>query len=62
MASVEVDEIKAEAGVIGHTTKLKHWDKNAALEKAMKFHGLYEKDNAQKPAAVIYVEGLDVNL
>jgi len=50
VASVEVDEIKAgEAGVIGHTVKIKQWDKNAALEKAMKYHGLYEKDNAQKP-------------
>ncbi|OFW00164.1 MAG: hypothetical protein A3G20_05110 [Acidobacteria bacterium RIFCSPLOWO2_12_FULL_59_11] len=49
VASVEVDEIKAgEAGVIGHTVKIKHWDKNAALEKAMKYHGLYEKDNKQQ--------------
>ena len=29
-------------------TKIKLWDKNAALEKAMKHLGLYEKDNAQR--------------
>lgn len=34
--------------LIGYTKKLKLWDKNAALEKAMKFHGLYEKDNSQR--------------
>ena len=45
-------DIKAEGQVIGLTRKLKQWDKNAALEKAMKFHGAYEKDNAQPNAAV----------
>lgn len=29
--------------------KTKLWDKGAALEKAMKYHGLYEADNKQKP-------------
>ena len=52
IASVEWDEVKAEGRVIGLTRKLKQWDKNAALEKAMKFHGAYEKDNAQPNAAV----------
>lgn len=52
IASVEWDEVKAEGQVIGLTRKLKQWDKNAALEKAMKFHGAYEKDNAQPNAAV----------
>lgn len=28
------------------------WDKNAAVDKAMKHLGLYEKDNAQQPAVV----------
>lgn len=32
----------------GYTKKVKPWDKNAALEKAMKHLGLYEKDNAQQ--------------
>lgn len=53
IASVEVDEIGMEGVVIGHTKKLKQWDKNAALEKAMKYHGLYEKDNEQKPPTVL---------
>jgi len=47
IASVEVDEINSGEIVIGHTKKIKHWDKNAALEKAMKYHGLYEADNKQ---------------
>lgn len=49
IASVEVDEIGSGDAVVGVTRKTKVWDKNAALEKAMKFHGLYEKDNSQKP-------------
>lgn len=35
-----------EVGVDG--IKYKLWDKNAALEKAVKITGLYEKDNKQK--------------
>ena len=34
------------------TTRYRLWDKNAALEKAMKFHGLYERDNTQQREAV----------
>lgn len=37
-----------ERKLIGYTKKLKLWDKNAALEKAMKHLGLYEKDNSQR--------------
>lgn len=49
IASVESDEIKGEGGVvIGITRKIKLWDKNAAIEKAMKHLGQYERDNAQK--------------
>lgn len=44
----EFDGRGEERKLIGYTKKLKIWDKNAALEKAMKFHGLYEKDNAQR--------------
>jgi len=40
VASFEVEEIKADGGVIGRTRKVKHWDKNSALEKAMRYHGL----------------------
>lgn len=56
IASVEVDEIMMEHTVIGHTKKLKQWDKNSALEKAMKFHGLYEKDNAQQQPVEIVIK------
>lgn len=62
VASVEVDEIKADGQVIGYTRKLKHWDKNSALEKAMKYHGLYEKDNSQQAPAVVLVTGVDAKL
>jgi phage terminase small subunit len=52
IASVDVDELFEGSGKereqVGNTKKIKVWDKNAALEKAMKFHGLYEKDNKQK--------------
>lgn len=53
VASIEVDEIKGDEGVIGHTKKLKLWDKNAALEKAMKHHGLYKEDNAQQAESLV---------
>jgi phage terminase small subunit len=32
----------------GRVTHVRFYDKNAALEKAMKHHGLYDKDNGQK--------------
>jgi phage terminase small subunit len=52
IASIETDEIKADGKNIGLTRKFKMWDKNSALEKAMKFHGLFERDNEQqKPKA-----------
>jgi hypothetical protein len=31
----------------GRVTRIRFCDKNAALEKAMKHHGLYDKDNSQ---------------
>lgn len=34
----------------------KFWDKNTALEKAMKHLGLYEADNQQKPPTVTKIE------
>lgn len=48
IASVDMDEIKADGVVIGLTRKVKQWDKNAALEKAMKHLGEYEADNRQR--------------
>jgi phage terminase small subunit len=32
----------------GRVIRIRFWDKNAALEKAMKHHGLYDRDNRQK--------------
>lgn len=37
----------------GRASKLKLWDKNAALEKAMKHLGLFEKDNAQQAESLV---------
>lgn len=37
---------------IGRTAKIKMWDKNSAIDKAMKHLGLYEKDNKQKPVTL----------
>ena len=58
LASVEIDVIGVEGAVIGHTKKVKVWDKNAALEKAMKHLGQYEMDNSQKPAPAIHLAGV----
>ena len=35
--------------LVGHTKKLKFWDKNTALVNAMKHLGLFEKHNQQQP-------------
>ena len=43
----EFDGTGGERKLIGLTKKLKFWDKNSALEKAMKHLGLFEADNRQ---------------
>lgn len=57
VAGVEIFEEfegKGEAReLVGYTKKLKIWDKNAALEKAAKHLGLYEKDNAQQRPNIV---------
>lgn len=65
VASVEVFEEFAGRGEdresVGFTKKLKLWDKNSALEKAMKMLGMFQKDNEQsKPE--IKVETSDAEL
>jgi phage terminase small subunit len=59
VAGVECDELFAGTGkdrvLIGYTRKVRMFDKNSALEKAMKFHGLYEKDNDQFGNAIARV-------
>ena len=56
VAGIEVDELFEGTGParewIGYTKKAKVFDKNAALDKAMKHHGLYEEDNDQLANAV----------
>ena len=64
IASVESDEIYEGQGdqkvLVGHTKKVKLWDKNSAIDKAMKHLGQYEQDNMQKgPFADMSTEALD---
>jgi len=70
VASVETDELFEGNGkdrkFIGYTKKVRFWDKNSAIEKAMKHLGLYEKDNRQKASALAEVladlDGKDTGL
>lgn len=62
IASFEVDELRADGASIGQTKKIKVWDKNSAIEKAMKYLGLYEKDNEQKSPTVLVVSAVDADL
>lgn len=52
VAGVDIHEEYSGAGegrvFVGYTKKYKIADKNAALEKLLKHHGQYEKDNMQK--------------
>lgn len=52
VSSIEVDALYEGSGKdrkqIGVTQKVKFWDKNSAIEKAMKHLGQFEKDNKQK--------------
>src|ERR1700722_16107662 len=41
IAAIEVDEDS-------RTTRVRMWDKNQALEKALKYLGLYERENTQR--------------
>lgn len=64
VAGLEVSEERdAEGNVVGFVKKWKLADKNAALEKAVKIEGLYEKDNEQsrpvlRPLAAMTTEEL----
>lgn len=48
IASFEIDERKVDGVVISRTIKIKLWDKNRALEMAMRHLGLYNRDNTQR--------------
>lgn len=56
VASVEVDELFDGIGKdrtwTGYTKKVKLWDKNSAIEKAMKHLGLFAEDNKQRAGAL----------
>lgn len=56
IASVEVVQLYGEGrdgkGAIGHTKKLKLWDKGAAIDRLRRALGGYEKDNRQKADAL----------
>lgn len=65
IASIEVDEIKGgprgEREVVGQAKKIRLWDKGAAIDRAMKHLGLFEKDNGQTGDAIgkVLAEALD---
>lgn len=64
VSSVEVDALYEGHGEdrrqIGVTQKVKFWDKNSAIEKAMKHLGQFEKDNKQKhPVTEMSMEQLE---
>ena len=56
MASVETKELYEGTGaqrrLIGYTTRAKPFDKNSALEKALRHKGLYKRDNDQIGKAI----------
>ncbi len=56
VASIEVDELFDGKGRgrkhIGYTKKVKFWDKNSGIEKAMKHLGLFAEDNKQRMGAL----------
>jgi phage terminase small subunit len=53
IASYEIEEMLNEGVVVGKKYKVKFWDKNKSLDTLFKHHGLYKKDNEQKPVAEI---------
>jgi hypothetical protein len=58
VAGVEVEEI----GERGTIKKLRHWDKSAALDKAMRYLGLYKTDNEQQPPPVVVQPANDLEV
>lgn len=47
VAAIDVQDIVIGDKQIGQIKKIKLWDKNSALDKAMKHLGLFERDNEQ---------------
>lgn len=48
----EFDGTGKDRKLIGYTKKIKLWDKNSAIEKAMKHLGLFAEDNKQRANAL----------
>lgn len=62
ISAMEVErrtEGRGEDAEVYYVTKLKLWDKNAALEKLCKHLGLYERDNEQKQVVVNIRDDMD---
>lgn len=66
VSSIEQDDITEgrgdDARVVGQTKKIKMHDKNAALEKAMKFHGLYTEKTEHSGTVIIQAGPLDAKI
>lgn len=60
ISSIEVEELFEGVGKnrkqVGWTKKIKFWDKNSALEKAMKNLGQFSKDNEQTRPTVRIID------
>lgn len=57
IASIEVTPIMSRGTVVGTSKKVKHWPKTDALQMAMRYLGLNERDNAQ-----LHREPIDVTI
>lgn len=62
VAGVEVDTTTIGGNIFASTAKVKTWDKRAALDMAMKFHGAYEQDNKQRQPITMQVAPVDEDL
>jgi phage terminase small subunit len=56
---MDISEVTVDGAVVGQVKKVKLWDKNSALEKAMKHLGLFEKDNSQDKGMKITIVSED---
>ena len=52
LRGMEVDQIKSDGAVIGHTVKLKFPEKTSAREQGMKHFGLYKENNEQSKSPI----------
>jgi len=62
LASLEVDELKLDSKTIGQTKKVKMFDKNSAIEKAMKHFGLLKDGGVNLHAGTVVISKEDAAL